>query len=103
VAVKVSCPAGSPADCSGSLVVRTASVVRVAGRKTVLRLGSARYDIAAGRAETVKVKLARGVQRLANRKGRLAVRAIASTGPAGQAVSSTRRLTLAIGTTARKH
>jgi Ca2+-binding RTX toxin-like protein len=101
--IKVSCPATSPGNCTGSLVVRTAAGARLAGLKAVLRLGSARYDIAAGSSKTLRVKLARGVQRLANRNGRLAVRAVASTGASGQIASSSQRLTLDLGTRSRKH
>ncbi|HEX3318578.1 MAG TPA: calcium-binding protein [Solirubrobacteraceae bacterium] len=101
--IKLSCPAASPGNCTGSLVVRTATKARLGGRRAVLRLGSARYDIAAGSSKTLKVKLARGIQRLADRRGRLAIRVIASTGASGQTVSSSRRLTLDFGTRSRKH
>jgi hypothetical protein len=47
------------------------------------------------------VKLAKGSQRLANRNGRISVRAVASTGPASQIALSSRRLTLAVGTVSR--
>ena len=82
-AIKVNCPAGSPGNCTGSLVLRTAGVVHHRGVKAVLELGSARYDVAPGTSATVKVKLARGVQRLADRKGHLKVVATASTGDSG--------------------
>jgi Ca2+-binding RTX toxin-like protein len=100
--IKVSCPAASSGNCTGSLVLRTAAGARLAGLRAVLQLGSARYDIAAGSSKTLSVKLARGVQRLANRKGRLAVRAVASTGASGQIASSSQRLTLDLGTRSRK-
>src|SRR5215211_4236589 len=100
--IKVSCPATSPGNCTGSLAVRTAAGARLAGLKAVLQLGSARYDIAAGSSKTVRVKLARGVQRLADRHGRLAVRAVASTGASGQIASSSKRLTLDLGTSSTK-
>jgi Ca2+-binding RTX toxin-like protein len=101
--IKVSCPAASPGNCTGSLIVRTASAARLAGLRTVLQLGAARYDVAAGSSKTLKVKLARGVERLANREGRLAVRAVASTRASGQIASSSQRLTLDLGTSSRKH
>src|SRR5215211_602788 len=95
--IKVSCPATSPGNCTGSLAIRTAKRVKLAGLKVVLRLGSKRYNIAAGSSRTLKVKLARGSRRLADRKGHLKVRAVALTGPAGKIAQSTRRLTLAFG------
>ena len=78
--------------------MRTAKAVRLAGLKVTLQLGSARYDIAPGASKTLKVKLAKGSRRLADGKGRLKVRAVASTGPSGQIAQSSRRLTLALGT-----
>jgi Ca2+-binding RTX toxin-like protein len=101
--IKVSCPATSPGNCTGSLVVRTAAGARLAGLKAVLQLGSERYDVPAGSSKTLRVKLARGVQRLANGNGRLAARAVASTGASGQIASSSKRLTLDLGTSSRKH
>ena len=102
-AIKVSCPATSASNCTGSVVLRTAKAAKLAGRKAILRLGSARYDLAPGTSKVVKVKLANGTKRLANRKGQLAVRVVATTGAAGQTVTSTRRLTLAIHGATKKH
>jgi Ca2+-binding RTX toxin-like protein len=101
-AIKVSCPAISPANCTGSLAVRTANGVKLAGLKAVLQLGSARYNIAPGASRTLKVKLAKGSRRLADRKGHLEVLAVASTGPQGKIAQSSRRLTLALGTTSKR-
>ena len=53
--------------------------------------------------KSVKVKLANGTKRLANRRGQLAVRVVATTGSAGQTATSTRRLTLAIHGATKKH
>ena len=102
-AIKISCPATSASNCTGSLVLRTAKAAKLAGRKAILRLGSARYDLAPGTSKTVKVKLANGTKRLANRKGQLAVRAVATTRTSGQIATSTRRLTLTIPTATKTH
>ena len=64
--------------------MRTAKDIKLAGRKVALRIGSARYNIAPGASTTVKVKLAKGSKRLADRKGHLKVLAIASTGRSGK-------------------
>ena len=96
--IKVSCPAISPGNCSGSLALRTAKRVTLAGLRAVLQLGSKRYNIAPGASTALRVKLASGSRRLAGRKGRLQVLAIASTGPSGRLAQSTQRLTLALGT-----
>jgi Ca2+-binding RTX toxin-like protein len=100
--IRVSCPITSPGNCTGSLALRTAKRIRVAGLTVVLQLGSARYDIAPGASRTLKVKLANGSRRLADRKGHLKVVALASTGPSGKIAQSSRHLTLALGTTKRK-
>jgi Ca2+-binding RTX toxin-like protein len=94
--IRLSCPASSPSNCTGSLAVRTATGVRLGGLKVVVQLGSARFDIAAGVSKTLRVKLAKGSERLARPKGRLKVLAVASTGTAGATARSTQRLTLAL-------
>src|SRR5215204_5011916 len=100
--IKVSAPAGASGNSTGSLTVRTAKAVRLGGLKAVLQLGSARYRIAPGGSRTIKVKVAKGTNRLAGRQGRLKVRAVASTGPSGNLATSSRRLTLKLGTTTSK-
>jgi Ca2+-binding RTX toxin-like protein len=94
--IRLSCPAASPSNCTGSLVVRTASGVKLAGIRVGLQLGRARYKIAPGASRTLKVRLAKGSRRLAGRNGRLRVLAVASTGPSGQIAQSSRRLTLVL-------
>jgi Ca2+-binding RTX toxin-like protein len=96
--IKVSAPATAPGNSTGSLAVRTAKAVRLAGLKVSLQLGSARYNIAPGASKTLRVKLAKGSQRLAGPKGQLRALAVASTGPAGKIAQSSQRLTLALGT-----
>jgi Ca2+-binding RTX toxin-like protein len=100
--IKLSCPAISPANCAGSLALRTAKGVKLAGLRVVVQLGSARYNLAPGASTTLKVKLAKGSRRLADRKGHLQVLAVASTGPSGQIAQSSRRLTLALGRATKK-
>ncbi len=99
---KLSCPAGSPGNCTGSLAVRTAQRVKLAGLKVTLRLGNARYTIAPGSSKTLKVKLANGSQRLGGSNGRFRVLAIASTGRSGKIAQSSRRLTLTLGTATKR-
>jgi Ca2+-binding RTX toxin-like protein len=95
--ITVRCPAASVGNCNGSLALRTAGSVRLGGLRAVLELGSARYDLAPGASKTLKVKLVSGIRRVADRNGRLKARAVASTGPSGKAAQSSRRLTLALG------
>jgi Ca2+-binding RTX toxin-like protein len=97
-AIKVSCPADSPGNCTGSLILRTAHHVHVAGLSAIFELGSARYDVAPGATQTLKLKLPKGTERLADRKGHLKALVIASTGSSGSIASTTQGLTLALGT-----
>ena len=100
--IKVSCPATSPGNCTGSLALRSAKRVKLAGLKVTVQLGSARYTIAPGASRTLKVKLAKGSRRLADGKDRLKVLAVASTGRSGKIAQSSRRLTLALGTATKR-
>ena len=100
--IKLSAPAGAPGNSTGSLALRTAKPVRLAGLKVTLQLGSARYNIAPGASKTLKVKLAKGSQRLAGSKGQLKVLAVASTGPSSQIAQSSKRLTLALRSAATR-
>jgi Ca2+-binding RTX toxin-like protein len=95
--IRISAPAGQSGNSTGSLALLTAKRVKLAGLKAVLQLGSTRYSVAPGTSTTVKVKLANGIQRLADRKGRIKVRAVASTGASGQIASTSKRVTLALG------
>jgi Ca2+-binding RTX toxin-like protein len=95
--IKVTAPAGASGNSTGSLAVRTAKAVRLAGLKVTLELGRARYEIAPGASRTLRVKLAKGTGKLAGRRGRLRVRALATTGPSGNSAQSSRRITLALG------
>ena len=97
--IKVSAPASASANSTGSLTVRTAKAVRLGGLKAVVQLGSARYSVPPGASRTIKVKVPKGTNRLADRRGRLKVRALASTGPSGNPATSSKRLTLKLGTT----
>jgi Ca2+-binding RTX toxin-like protein len=95
--IRVSCPAAAPASCTGSLALRTAKRVKLAGLRAILQLGSVRYRLAPGKSRTLKVRLAKGSRRLADRKGHIKALAVASTGPRGKIAQSSRRLTLALG------
>jgi Ca2+-binding RTX toxin-like protein len=101
--IRVSCPADSPAHCTGSLALLTAKPVKLGGLSAVLQLGSVRYDIAPGVSSTLNVRLANGSQRLADKKGRLHVVARAATGNSGNIATSSRRLTLAFPITTNRH
>jgi hypothetical protein len=85
----VSCPA-SAANCTGTLRLRTAKGGKLGGHAT-------HFTLAHGASTTLKVKLPRGTQRLADRRHHLNVVAAASTGAPGSVAQSSRRLTLLFG------
>jgi hypothetical protein len=73
--LRVRCLAGEQGDpCSGRLTLRSARAVS-AGRRRRIKLGSRRFQIAAGGAGVVRVKLSRRHRRLVGSRGRLRVRA----------------------------
>jgi Ca2+-binding RTX toxin-like protein len=92
--IKVSCPKTSTGNCSGSLTLRTAKHVQLAGQKVSLELGRTSFNLRPGASRTLKVKLVRGSQRVVHGKRHLKVLAIASTGKHAQ---SSQRVTLDLG------
>jgi Ca2+-binding RTX toxin-like protein len=96
--IRVTCPASSSANCTGSLTLRVARSGKIAARKVGLEVGRTRFDIAPGRSLTLKVKLAKASTRLAGRSARLAVVAVATNGRAGATAHSSQRLTLVLRT-----
>ncbi len=95
--LKLSCPAASRENCTGTLALRTAKAVKLAGRKRILQLGHARFNLSPGRSATVNVKLATIAARVADRTGQIKVLAIASSGSGGRPAQSSQRLTLTFG------
>jgi hypothetical protein len=68
VKLAVSCPAAEAGGCKGTLALFTAKPVRIGGEKVIVRLGGASYTLRGGQAKILKVKLPKGVRKLA--KGR---------------------------------
>jgi hypothetical protein len=96
VSIEVSCPAASPGDCAGTLVLVTAKRVKVGRHKLALTLGRISYHVRRGALATLKVRLSKESGRLADRHGRLQVLARTSTAVSGAAAQSSRRLTLTL-------
>jgi extracellular elastinolytic metalloproteinase len=70
--VQLACPSGEPGACAGRV-----TITRAAARKARrIRLGSARFTIAAGERRRVAVRLSRTGRRLVRRHGRLRVRVV---------------------------
>jgi len=74
VSVRVRCPAAEAGGCTGALSLLTAQPVRIGGVKVQALLGSKRYALTGGESRTLRIKLPRGVNRLA-RRGTLSLRA----------------------------
>jgi hypothetical protein len=88
-AVKVGCPAGLPAACTGTVRLRGV----LSGRRQST-LGSKRFSVKQGRAVTVKVRAGRAARRVLNRRKRMAV-VVSVAGKAGDTVlAANRKLTL---------
>jgi Ca2+-binding RTX toxin-like protein len=102
VSIRVSCPASSPRNCTGTLTLHTARGATAAGRTVALQLGSTRYNVAPGVSKTLKVKLAHNGRRLADRRGHLKVLAVSSTGRSGKVAQNSQRITLAIGAATKR-
>ena len=100
--IRVTCPAASPVACTGSLQLLTAKSVKIGSVKAVIQLGQARYNVRIGASATVNVRLASGARALADRKGHINVLAVATTGASGKAATSSRHLTLALGSAPKK-
>jgi Ca2+-binding RTX toxin-like protein len=79
--IRLTCPAMSSGNCTGSLVVRTA--------KGGTRLGSARFAIAPGQSRTLRVKLPKGSRHLADSRGHVKALAVTTNG-------ASRHITLAL-------
>ena len=92
------CLSTASANCTGSLTLRTAKPIRLAGSSAVLELGETRFEVAPGTSKTVRVRLTKRTERLGDRNGRLRVRALARAGASGNIAQSSRLLTLALGT-----
>ena len=73
VAVKLRCPPAAVVRCRGRL-----SLTAKVKRKTI-KLGSARFDVAAGKTKTVRIKLSRSKRRLLARSKRLGSLTAAAT------------------------
>ena len=85
VSIRVSCPATATTHCVGLLTLR----------RTGRGLGSAHYDVAPGARLMLRVKLAKTSRRLAGRRGRAKVVAVAATGSADRIARTSHQLTLA--------
>ena len=82
----------------GTLTVYTARAIRIDGFRFVIRLGRASFNLDPGESVRLRIRVPRGSADLANRRGRLVVRAIATTGASPATATSSRRLTLNFGT-----
>src|SRR5262249_60423537 len=63
--IRVSCPASSPANCTGSLVLRVGRGGKLARHTIGVQPGRARYDLSPGRSRPLALRPARARRRLA--------------------------------------
>ena len=76
--VRLSCPADASGRCAGTLVIDTASRVRVGRKRKIARLGTARFTIAPGQTKAVPVRFSSLGRRLAGARRGAKVRAVAT-------------------------
>jgi Ca2+-binding RTX toxin-like protein len=65
VRIPLRCPANPAGGCRGELILQTAKPVRAGGPRAVVRLGSARFTLPAGRAGAATIRLPAGFALLA--------------------------------------
>jgi uncharacterized repeat protein (TIGR01451 family) len=83
--IRIGCPAGTPGDCRGTLLLKAAKK----------RLGRASFTIQPGKASKVLVKLSRGSSRLVSKRGKLrAVATVTAKDGLGTTKTRTARVTL---------
>jgi hypothetical protein len=78
VRIRVSCPAGIPGNCTGTLVLKSAKRVSASKRK-ILSLGRAKFSIQPGQKKKVTVRISKAGRRYLARKGKLKATARATS------------------------
>ena len=86
-------PAGAESASKGVLRLSTAKAIRIGGIKLRVELGSRRFNVAPGATDQVSVRLPAEARSLAQR-GKLKVRAVASTREDGSLTQTARNATL---------
>jgi hypothetical protein len=93
VTVRLNC--SGTKECSGRVVLTTASGIRLHRHRLVLRLGSSRFSMAPATTAKVKIRLSKSKYRLLKRLGRAkALVTVTDVDRAGRARISTREITL---------
>jgi Ca2+-binding RTX toxin-like protein len=107
VRVRVNCPSTEPGGCNGAITLTTlravqlplgggSSAAQVRRLRVVVILGTARYRLRTGQTRNLRVRLPRGVARLA-RRNRIPARVRAlNRDAAGNTAESTRRFTIRV-------
>jgi Ca2+-binding RTX toxin-like protein len=86
-------PAGAESRSTGVLRLTTAKTISIGGLKLRAELGSRRFDVAPGETDKVRVWLPANARSLAKR-GKLKVRAVASSREGGELTQTARNATL---------
>lgn len=97
VRVRVTCPAGEPAGCKGTVTLRSAKKVKATrgSRAAILTMGSKTYTAKAATTVTVKVKLSTKARTVVRRAKRLKVRlSVTARDQANNGATGARTLTL---------
>jgi Ca2+-binding RTX toxin-like protein len=94
--IELSCAATATGGCDGILRLLTARAVRLGGVRGVVLLGQVAYELDAGETETVRVKLARGHQKLARRDEISAKALLTASAASGNPAPSQQKVKLAL-------
>jgi Ca2+-binding RTX toxin-like protein len=94
--IKVSCPADETDGCNGRLDLLTARAVRLGGIRAPVVLGTATYDLDAGKSKTLRLRLPGKLNRI-DRRGKIAARAHTVTSDAkGRSAEGFARIALTL-------
>jgi Ca2+-binding RTX toxin-like protein len=93
--VRLTCPATALGGCRGRLTLTSAGALRLGRARVVVTLGSANYNLTAGQARTVRVRLPATLGALARRSLRIRATAV-SRDSSGNTSETSRRLTMTL-------
>jgi Ca2+-binding RTX toxin-like protein len=93
----IACPATSVFNCQGVLTVVSRKPVKIGKVRTMIQLARAAFDTPPGKARRLSIKVPKGAETLADRKGRIQARALATTGVSPARASTSQKLTLDFG------
>ena len=93
----IACPVASLINCRGVLTVISRKPVQIGKVRIVIQLARAAFDVPAGTARRLSIKVPKGAESLADGKGKFQARALATTGVSPARASTAQKLALDFG------